>query len=613
MDSSRVRQVAGKARARAKHRLDRVDAGTSAFFTRYGRTLALSIAAFVLLVFILRWLTPMLVGAQEPRHELIDSTDRATPSLVVLTHGLTQGFRDLRPIAAAIRNDEGTYRGADILLYAYDVRVFSNFAPEDAASEMRDVIKAQFRRRAAAGTPYKNVVLAGHSVGGLVARQAYLYGLGEPQSGDYSRRPPDEWARAVRRIVLLATPNRGVDIQRRGYLWRGLNAVAGFLGFGELIQSTYRGAPFVVNLRLAWIDTFHDDFFAQNALVPPVIVQVLGTRDGLVTKDDSVDLAQMPRFARINVPGATHNEIADMSRRYSRTKFLEALETAEITGIDREPETQPGRVVFLIHGIRDYGDWLSHLEETLKERDRTVSVETDSIGYFTISNFLNPIERERKVKWFADQYAEVRARYHHAPIAFAGHSFGTHILGEALERYRRIRIDRAYLAGSVLPRTYDWETAIRARQVGMIRNDIAEGDLPVGMLARFLSQFFDCGSAGVNGFTQSIPGRLEQNRYFRGGHAAALFNENFGSIASFLTTAQPEPLRAYRSRMPAAYAARMRDRRGAMWEMLTNFAIPIGWLTLLVAAAVPALLAVRQRWHPAIIVLGLYLLIYLYF
>jgi len=57
-----------------------------------------------------------------------------------------------------------------------------------------------------------------------------------------------------------------------------------------------RGSTFITNLRIAWIREI-------NALPrPPIMVQFLGTADGLVTEDDSRDCDRFPTGSQKSFP-----------------------------------------------------------------------------------------------------------------------------------------------------------------------------------------------------------------------------------------------------------------------------------------------------------------------
>jgi len=163
-----------------------------------------------------------------------------------------------------------------------------------------------------------------------------------------------------------------------------------------------------------------------------------------------------------------------------------------------------------------------------------------------MGQFLLPRARQKYVRWFMDQYTETLARYPNVErVDFIGHSNGTYLLGEALKKYRAMKVDRVVLGGSVLPKAYDWQQVFDRNQVEAVRNFVADDDWVVALFPRFFELPLmrrlndDLGSAGFNGFDVSKDGtgrqRLENIKFIQGGHAA--FLGHLDSIANFLVPA----------------------------------------------------------------------------
>ena len=62
------------------------------------------------------------------------------------------------------------------------------------------------------------------------------------------------------------------------------------------------------------------------------------------------------------------------------------------------------------------------------------------------------------------------------PPSVVAHSFGTFILGNALLRYRDIRVDKVILCGSILPMQFPWDELISNGQVSEVLNDVGTED-----------------------------------------------------------------------------------------------------------------------------------------
>ena len=225
---------------------------------------------------------------------------------------------------------------------------------------------------------YDDIVLVGHSMGALITRKAFLFGLAKTDDQD-EKEPVTGWAKKVKRIVLMAGMNRGWDITGQRPLDMGWGRYAQFwigswfgelTGTGELAQQTESGAPFVGNLRLEWMR-----WAKTNRDVH--VVQLLGDIDDIVSDTDNKDLrtAGSKNFTWIRVRGTGHSDIIRLDDRtkeyedcgeigeYRKKKFLLAATHPNegLAAISEEqpfePDTEVTHVVFVLHGIRDEGRW----------------------------------------------------------------------------------------------------------------------------------------------------------------------------------------------------------------------------------------------------------------
>ena len=135
-------------------------------------------------------------------------------------------------------------------------------------------------------------------------------------------------------------------------------------------------------------------------------------------------------------------------------------------------------------------------------------------------------------------------------FSYLGHSNGTYLLAAALQENPACRFDRVVFAGSVVRQDYDWEQAIRRKQVGAMLNYVATNDKVVAVFPGALERlpWQDLGSAGHNGFIQARKSDartsgLHEIKYVAGGHSAALSEEQWEGIAAFIcdgTVPQPK-------------------------------------------------------------------------
>ncbi len=525
----------------------------------------------------------------------------ASSSLFVVLHAFTNSREEMMDVKREIW---AAYPDADIMAPNYDSGVFSNASLFIAAAQINEAIHEAVENRKKAGSPYGKIILVGHSIGALLARKAYVYG-GKP-SPDYPYGPnsnvPRPWVNDVDRIILLAGINRGWSTDRQGildrlYTWSGrmFNKIT---GLGQMVMSAERGMPFPANLQADWVRFGHSE--GQG---PAPVIQLLGSEDIQVSEMDNKELISTRDFVFIPVPEATHGNVIyfddrepglDQAEREARVRrrglFREALSKpfGELRGRwgSRQPNLDsydPDRlkkrhIVFVVHGIRDYGDWVDGFRRELEARDPTVRVITAKYGYFPMFRFLLFGDRQENVRWFVDQYIEALAVYPNAKTrSFIGHSNGTYLIASALENYKVVEFDRVYLAGSVVSANFPWQD----QEVRVIRNDIARDDWVVALFPKLFqivrrefkldrSKFFDLGSGGFNGFAAAVANRHEG--FLVGGHGAAVSSQaNIKSIADFILEGDTRNLPSQDNR-----------KRNAVLDFFSNIAWVV-WMVLIAA------------------------------
>ena len=463
--------------------------------------------------------------------------------LVVYVPGITMTVQQWEPLVSGFRQDP-EFRGTTWKGWDHDIGVLSTRSIISRATELRAVVDAEWQL--AGG--FDEIILVGHSIGGILVRQCYLVA-----SGCYKSEPASSWAKRVPRIVLLAAVNRGLDQTKwRIRLYDLLTRFLGVFLFRRLMaQEFISGSESITDLRLTWINY-------MRSLAPeqrPAVVQILGTVDSVVTRRDSVDLEQFPNATHISVPGVNHRQLPlleDGPNPEMRHRFIrDALLGREIQKDD--PLTAPQRkdhIVFVLHGIRAANrGWVQALEEKIRASMPNARVVTPSYGYLSALEFAIPFLHRRPIRTFQQLYSDSVVENPGASFHFIGHNNGTYILGQSLRALSAMKFDRVVLAGSVLPRDFEWRGLMSgsAPQVNVLRNDCANADWPVGFLCNGLSGLWrrDVGTGGYEGFHQDDE-RVFQYWFHEGGHGAALNEENLGSIASFLVsgdeTSQPPHL-----------------------------------------------------------------------
>jgi pimeloyl-ACP methyl ester carboxylesterase len=134
------------------------------------------------------------------RAELAKAIPGATSKIVVLAHGLCmndqQWLRKGHDHGEALERDNGFTRV--YLQYNSGLPVATN--GHDFAEMLDALLKAW-------PVPVEELVIIGHSMGGLVTRAAWHYGRLERQ----------EWTRRLSKIVFLGTPHHGAPLERGGH------------------------------------------------------------------------------------------------------------------------------------------------------------------------------------------------------------------------------------------------------------------------------------------------------------------------------------------------------------------------------------------------------------
>jgi alpha-beta hydrolase superfamily lysophospholipase len=407
----------------------------------------------------------------------------------------------------------------------------ADFRHRGTAKDFGAQLAANINQQWVAGGGYGDVVLVGHSLGGVLVRYAYLHALGTFTTAD--RRP---WAAAVERVVLFASLNRGIEVSFRRRWWLPIVAWLGrFLPVTRrwLAYDLLRGSEFITNLRIAWLREI-------NSLTrPPLMVQYLGRSDSLVSEEDSRDIDTFSTGTQELVPDATHADLIrldtapDPAGRFALIARAFTDPRPEGVSLIGDPEQ---RVVIVLHGIRaSNNEWPRDLERLIEATWPGTEVIAATYGRFSARKFMIPATRRKYLSWMQDTYAERLAANPQATFHFIGHSNGTYLLGHSLEKVPAMRFERILLAGSVLPTTYDWQRRAADVQVRALRNDRAARDVPVGVLCSALRGLLmrDVGTGGVDGFRWEDPIKTE-TYYYKGGHGAALTHDNLPRLAAFV-------------------------------------------------------------------------------
>jgi pimeloyl-ACP methyl ester carboxylesterase len=171
--------------------------------------------------------------------------------------------------------------------------------------------------------------------------------------------------------------------------------------------------------------------------------------------------------------------------------------------------------------------------------------EAFDFGYYGLFRFLTPHYNWRMVDRFYSWVGQtIRShtavdldRYDRRPSVVA-HSLGSWIVGYAMLKHADLRFDKLILAGSILPRDFDWGTLFARDQVGFVRNECGLSD-PWPRWARRLVGY--SGTGGSEGFDWF--GNLVENvpcEWF--GHSDSLMRQHIERCWIPTLCQRPSPL-----------------------------------------------------------------------
>jgi hypothetical protein len=218
------------------------------------------------------------------------------------------------------------------------------------------------------------------------------------------------------------------------------------------------------------------------------------------------------------------------------------------------PVKQPARqrdynppLCLTIHGIRTTGKWQKEFQSIVGRFSRTDSFD---YGWYGLPRFLAPGFNDRLIDKFYDWLSEVlnsnrdvvdqidgnRPRCDKKP-SIAAHSLGTWILGYAMQKYDDVCFDKIILAGSILPRDFDWELLFSRNQVSRVRNECGSKDPWPSLAGRLIKH---AGTGGAEGFDCFAPGL--ENVPYEFQHSTALLRRHIEIRWVPFLRAQPSPL-----------------------------------------------------------------------
>lgn len=445
-----------------------------------------------------------------------------------------------------------------VLFFDHHKGALSRARARDVAFDLAKKIDSTY----SSNDGFKEVILVGHSFGALLVREAYIRSL---EIYDDDKNQPT-WANKVSRIILFSGLPRGWQVNKAPNLKKIL-AILRFFKFLPLplpiAHDLTRGSQFVNNLSVRWLRHLHE-LNQDSERELPMIFHLVGSEDAIYDRrDDEIEFPDAYTLRKV-IEYAHHSDVFRLvSAPNPRQRYNKILETftisreqfrGQIESLDNKSPIK--KFILMLHGIRDEDRvWMDAFEDKFfnphpshKDFEPPTNVDLVPVLYdsFRILKFLIPELRREPVPIFENTYIRLLSQYPGAEFSFIGHSHGTYVLGQSLKRLNKMHFERIYLAGSVLPATFDWQSCFSRNQVGdAVRNDCANRDRPVALLASALSlvPFLGVGIAGFTGFRgesnqsliKSKDEKITQLMYLTGGHSAALKSEkNIFSVRDFI-------------------------------------------------------------------------------
>lgn len=533
-------------------------------------------------------------------------------TLVVIIHGLS-GRSALLEVETLARE---VYINSDFLFSTYKPCLLCNID----TYRLTNLIEQKIHSLHSANQ-YERIVLIGYSMGPILLRKALVWGHGYEEDR-ISPQGQRKWVDKVERFVSIAGVNRGIafDFNNKNlpfYRWLYaylLEKFARLTGTGKMVLSLWRGAPFIGDLRIQWIRMARNPNKENNL---PLTIHVFGDVDDSVSYADCRDIACAKDTKFITIENTNHiNILSDLYSKNNKNQlttrgrkiknaFVQPMDMLEVDHFPsfKEDETI-NRIIYILHGIRDYGKWTDDLrnalEENARHRDLDIAIVPPKYGYFPLGPFLLYRDRQKNVRKFMDEFTENFARFPQADkFDFIGHSNGTYILVSALKHYKTLKVGRVFFAGSVAPKYYKWKALIDSGRVDRVINVMANSDWVVAWFPRLFEQLaewiginqesgiFDIGSAGFRGFDDaSDANRRIQNRCFvEGQHSAGINIHNSSileAISNYIVSGDEDSLTVFQQlQCENRCIGFFSNICWAIWILLAGTLISIGYFALI--------------------------------
>lgn len=511
-----------------------------------------------------------------PQSEFTESSSLNEKNLLVVLHGLSvknqKSVSEFKSFAHQLLEiAPSKYQDAKVLPFEYQVNFWSKENMDEAARRLCTDIGIHCKTHIC-----NHILIVAHSAGMLVARKAIIQATNDKALYDELKRkliesPNDsvtlsklhklqadgvEWITKIDRCVFLSGTNRGfiatshttwfdyIRFKALGFFFDALEVWVEVERAGNKYAAIGRDSPWMRDLRLLWLRCF-----SAEGKLPPYTIMLRGDNDNRLDSSDDSDLYQYGNTIPISIENVPHDSwtngiFADDKK--SLTKTGEEIKNAlSLMGPAKPLITRKvGHIVFIVHGIRDFGQWQESLEyeinQAFENSGKKVHIVNVRYGYFTSYQFLISTQRQYSIRSFTDAYVQTLAKFPECPqenIHIVAHSNGTFVAAESIRQHDTIIVNKVLFAGSVLPVSYFRETKDDIKKsIKVLRNHCYNTDVPVGILCGSLRPYLkNTGTGGYFGFDRTNAEYIK-NYYFNGTHSTGISHTRHKEIADFLNS-----------------------------------------------------------------------------
>lgn len=195
-----------------------------------------------------------------------------------------------------------------------------------------------------------------------------------------------------------------------------------------------------------------------------------------------------------------------------------------------QPFQKSDYLLFYTHGFNTRGEWKNDLTTVISDHERNTNVHFIlypwDYGTFRMKFFIK-VCRRTAIQKFVKHYTDILDLYGNCERkCIVAHSFGTYIVGTAIQENENFICDRIVLAGNILDTKYDWNKLKNRNQIDTVLVEQSTNDIAV-LFAKIFRKLF-CqkwiGYAGRNGFNKKF--NFMKTIKSKSGHSGMLNKKN---------------------------------------------------------------------------------------